>query len=230
MAGAMELLDAIAARDLAQVERLLSADPSLAAARGDDAISAILLARYHSDFGILELLLQAGPPLDIFESAAIGELDRLIDALSTDPSAVDSFSADGYTPLHLAAFFGNDDCAQALLERGAPVDAISRNEMALRPLHSAAAGGHVAVAAMLLDRGAEVDARQHGGWTALHAAAQHGDTELCELLLRHGADPGLRNEGGTVAAELVPRDNGELAELLLSAWLSSSRAIDAPDA
>ncbi|HUH06295.1 MAG TPA: ankyrin repeat domain-containing protein [Egibacteraceae bacterium] len=229
MADAIELLDAIAARDVAQVERLLAVDPSLAAARGEDAISAVLLARYHSDFRILELLLQAGPPLDIFESAAIGELGPLIEATAADHPAVDSFSADGYTPLHLAAFFGNDDCAQYLLEQDAAVDAVSRNDMALQPLHSAAAGGHVVVAGMLLQRGAEVDARQHGGWTALHAAAQHGDTALCELLLRYGADPGLRNEGGTVAAELVPRDNAELVELLLWAWLSSGRPGDRRD-
>ena len=50
---------------------------------------------------------------------------------------------DGFTPLHLAAFFGRLEAAALLVDRGADLEAPSRNPRfpSVRPLHSAIAGG-----------------------------------------------------------------------------------------
>ena len=45
-------------------------------------------------------------------------MEELIDA---EPELARNWSADGFTPLHYAAFFGQEDAARILLERGAEV-------------------------------------------------------------------------------------------------------------
>src|SRR4029077_2716935 len=100
-----------------------------------------------------------------------------------------AFAGDGFTALHLAAFFGKAESARLLLDAGAEVNAISDNEMRVEPLHSAAAGGHRDVCRVLLAAGADVDAVQRDSYAPLHAAAQLGDDELVELFLAGGAAP-----------------------------------------
>jgi len=43
----------------------------------------------------------------------------LTELLAEDPELVDAMSGDGFTPLHLAAFFGQADAVRLLLARGA---------------------------------------------------------------------------------------------------------------
>jgi ankyrin repeat protein len=206
MADARDMMAAVAAGDTAAVERLLAADPTLASARGDDGVSAVLLARYRFDRPTLDAILAADPDIDLFEAAALGRFDRLDAALLADPDLVRAFSPDGFTALHLAAFFGKPEAVRRLLSAGAPVDVYTRNEFANQPLHAAAAGRNVDICRALLAAGADVNATQHGGFTPLHEAAQHGDDEMVELFLSAGADP-------TAAAEEAgsPADVAEAA-------------------
>lgn len=197
------LFDAITAGDADAVERLLTGEPALASARREDGVSAVLWARYAGQHDCLRALLAAGPSLDAFEAAAVGDLDRLAALLGDDPSLMSARTDDGWTALHLAAFFGKRECAEILLERGADVDAETTNAMKNRPLHAAAAGRHLDVCRLLLDRGASPNAKQAGGFTPLHAAAKHGDEDLVELLLKYGASPNLRDDEERRAADLA---------------------------
>ena len=83
------------------------------------------------------------------------DAERVHALLATDRSATDTYSADGWTPLHLAAFFGAHRAAQLLLTHGADPRRISRNSMANTPLHAALAGKHASVVKILLDGGAD---------------------------------------------------------------------------
>lgn len=130
------------------------------------------------------------PDLDVFEAAAIGDVERLRAVLGEDPTLVTAWSEDGFTPLHFAAFFGHPEAARLLIQRGADLEARSTNEqfaLDASPLHSAAAAGQREVCEILLDAGADVNAVQHGGFTALIDAEQREDQELIDLLLRRGA-------------------------------------------
>jgi ankyrin repeat protein len=155
----------------------------------------------------MNVLLDAGMKLDIFEAAAVGATQRVAELLDGDASAIGAWSMDGYTPLHLAAFFGHVDAVRLLLERGAEPMAVSRNRMEVMPLHSAMAGADAParrrVAELLLDHGAEIDARSHGGFTALMEATQNGDLQTADLLLARGADPTLRSDQGKSAQDLA---------------------------
>jgi uncharacterized protein len=198
MASASDMMAAVAAGDAARVTALLAEDQSLVNARGADGVSAVLLARYRFDRATMDALLAADPDLDIFEGAALGRIDRVRAALDDDPAAVRAFSPDGFTALHLAAFFGKPEIARALLDAGASPDVYTTNDFANQPLHAAAAGRHLEVCRALLAAGANVNATQHGGYTPLHEAAQHGDVELVELFLSAGADPTIAvADGGT---------------------------------
>lgn len=195
-----DLARAIKAGDASRVRELLEARPALAGARDASGVSMVLLALYHQRRDVAEAVLEAGPPLDVFDAAAAGRLDRLRALLAADPGAANAWAADGFFPLGLACFFRQPEAARLLLEAGADPRAAARNPMRVTALHAAAAARDAVTARELLDRGADVDARQQMGYTALHAAAQHGDVELVELLLSRGADPALRSEDGRDAA------------------------------
>jgi ankyrin repeat protein len=196
-----DIFSAIMGDDLEAVETMLEADPTLAARRGEQ--SPVLLAAYRHRLDILQVLLERQPLLDIFEAAAAGDLEAVRGCIEADSTAVNAYADDGFTPLHLAAFFGHEDVARALIDAGARLDAVTRNEMENMPLHAAAAGRHLEISALLLERGAQLDAQQEGGFTALHAAAQHGDMALARLLVSHGADVEIETDTGKTAADLA---------------------------
>jgi ankyrin repeat protein len=155
------------------------------------------------DLSRVAALVEADPSLAIFAAAILGDTAKVDELLTANRSLVSILSSDGWTPLHLAAFFGKDDTARSLLNKGAQVDARSTNAMQNTPLHAAAAGKHAAVVKLLIERGASVNARQHGGWTALHAAAQNGDVEMARALVDAGADVQSRAENNQTPLDLA---------------------------
>ena len=210
MGKSSDVLLAIKAGNAGRLEALLVQDGSLASSRDESGVSAILHARYRSRMDMVELLLACRPRLDIFDAAALG-LTPIINArLDEDPTAAKAFSGDGFTPVHLAAFFEQPEVVAVLLKRGADPGAVARNASAVTPLHSAVAGRNLEVVRLLLMHGADANARQHGGWTALHAAALHGDVAIVRLLLARGASPQAASDDGTTALRLAT-DKGHAA-------------------
>jgi ankyrin repeat protein len=178
-------------------------------------VSQLLDALYAGRTDAVAELLAAAPDLDVFEAAAVNRSDRVAALCHSEPGAARAFAPDGFTALHLAAFFGGPESVGVLLALGADPGARARNDMAVQPLHSAVAAGAVASAKLLLAAGADPDARQRGGWTALHGAAGGGSYELVALLLDHGADAAAVNDDGlTPAAVAEEHGHPALAERL----------------
>ena len=176
-----------------------------------------MLAQYRKRQDMVDALLATNPELDIFEAAAVGRADRVSELLRSDQQLAKAWSADGFTALHLAAFFARPEIARQLLAHGADVAAVAKNDMKVQPLHSAAAGGSREIVAQLLAGGAEVNAQQDGGFTALHAAAQEGDRSMTELLLAHGADASRKTEDGKTPLDLAAGRGHEEIEKILKA-------------
>ena len=198
-----ELFAAVESGDEPRVRSLVAERPELASARDGAGLSVLLAARYRNQLGMVDALLAAGPELDVFEASALGRTERLAEILEHDPAAMNAVAVDGFRPLQLAAFFGQPDAARLLLERGAPVDAVSGNDAGLRALHSAVAGRHGEVVALLLEAGADPGPRQQGGFTPLMAAALHGDEPMVDALLAAGADVTARSDDGRDAAAMA---------------------------
>lgn len=201
--------------DLAGVRASVAEDSSLIDAVNQFGQNAFLLAKYYRRTEIAEYLLGLNPKLDVFTACVAGRPSDVLRQIDSDPSLLEAHSTDGWTLLHLAAFFGHAEIANALLDRGARIDAASTNAMKNTPLHAAAAGGNAALVKLLLERGASVNARQDGGWTALHSATQSGNREMVELLVAHGADINARaaNQQGALDLALMS-GHEEIAALL----------------
>ncbi|XP_030286483.1 ankyrin-2b isoform X33 [Sparus aurata] len=100
----------------------------------------------------------------------------------------------GFTPLHIAAHYGNVNVATLLLNRGAAVDFTARN--GITPLHVASKRGNTNMVGLLLDRGSQIDAKTRDGLTPLHCAARSGHDTSVELLLERGAPLLARTKNG----------------------------------
>lgn len=213
MADSFSLFEALRSGDANYVRKALIAEPNLVRARDDSSgISLLMQALYAREMDLAREILAALNELDPFEAAALGRLGDVAAMVGNAPGVLTSRSTDGFTVLHLAAFFAHPELVTWLVRQGAPVDAIAANPTLVRPLHSAVAAGSLRTASELLDAGADPNAEQRGGWTPLHAAAKRGDLELVELLLQRGASADRTSADGRTAADLA-RD-GQHAHIL----------------
>ena len=114
-----DVFDAVRAGDTGRLQALLSANPSLASVRNERGHSPVLIAQYHHKTEAVAVLLAARPELDVFDAASVGDARRVAACLERDPKLLSATSSDGFTPLELAAFFGQPDVVRLLLERGA---------------------------------------------------------------------------------------------------------------
>src|SRR5580698_5637229 len=125
----------------AELADAVQADPALAYARDPQGVSMLLWSVYCGQTLVRDFLLARlaaeGVALDVSEAAAVGDVGQLKTLLKAEPAIAQSFSGDGWTPLHLAAAFGTPATVSVLLAGGAPVDAVSRNPQQNQPLHAA---------------------------------------------------------------------------------------------
>jgi ankyrin repeat protein len=198
-----QFFEAIRAGDRGKVDELLGADRTLLAAKDEKGLGAYTAAKYAGRNDVAAFLLEKGVELDVFAACMAGARERALELIGGDPELVNTYSHDGWTPLHLACFFGQPGIAEALIAQGADVRARSRNPMKNTPLHAAVAGRCADAVRALLEHGADVNARQEGGWTALHAAAQNGNVEMARLLIAAGADVKARAENQQNALDLA---------------------------
>jgi len=161
--------------------------------RGDSlramTVSPLMQALYERRQADVDAILATNPTLDVFEAAALGRADRVTELVADDPRLATAWTSDGFTALHLAAFLGTTEAAVALLDAGADVAAVARNDMLVQPLHSAAAGHNVELCRVLLERGAPANGQQQKGYTALDEAEMTNQADLRDLLMEFGADP-----------------------------------------
>ena len=202
-----DLIAAARTGDVERVRALVAAEPTLASARDENGLPAVLVALFNGHRPVAEALAEAGAELGVLEAAALGRAGRLRELLAAAPAALAARTPEGFDPIGLAAFLGGSEAVRALLDHGADPDGDPANPLRVRPLHAAAAAQDRESVRLLLAAGADPDVRQRNGFTPLHAAAHHDDAELARMLLAAGADPALETADGRDAAR-VAADEG----------------------
>lgn len=214
----IEFLAAVKKGDIEKIKALLEHDRGLVNAKAETGESAILLAMYHGQRGVANLLWDYGAAVNIWEAAAVGATDRVNDLVEIDPGLIHSQSHDGFTPLQLAAFFGNAHTVKWLAALGSNVNAISKNSTFARGvpvLQSAVASGNRDVVKILLEHGANVNVLNEQEGTPLYLTAYEGNVEMVKLLLAGGADRNLKTKDGETPLKIAEaRGHYPVVELL----------------
>lgn len=190
-----DVFDLLAKGHLADLNTTLESYPELAASRHASGASLLAWAFYVGQPDAAALIRPRMAELDPHDAIIVGEIERVQAALTAGWDA-NALSADGFTPLGLAAFFQRPEIFDLLLPLTRDVNETAKNAQQVAAIHAAAAMRSSDMVEKLLRAGARPDLLQADGFTALHAAAQHGDAKTAGLLILFGADPRLQNAKG----------------------------------
>jgi Ankyrin repeats (3 copies)/Ankyrin repeats (many copies) len=151
-------------------------------------------------------------------AALAGKHFQLAQLLHRNGSSVDPRGLAGKSPLHAAAFCGDLEMVQVLLDYGLDINV--KDDYDLTPLSRASEEhNNAGVVRLLLDRGADPDVRamRFGrGSTPLHLAVEDGKVEIARLLLERGANVEAQDEQGRTPVDVASGEQrDELITLLL---------------
>lgn len=104
----------------------------------------------------------------------------------------------GWTPLILAAWYGQLDMLRLLLDAGASMAAIDRNDWSA--YHHACYGGHTRCTELLIEKGVDVAAIQSDGKTGRDMAIAEKHEKLVEMLVEQGVPDRDAPAEGTMPA------------------------------
>uniref|UniRef100_A0A8C4HWC6 Ankyrin-3 n=1 Tax=Dicentrarchus labrax TaxID=13489 RepID=A0A8C4HWC6_DICLA len=183
---------------------------AVALQQGHDQVVSLLLENDTKGKVRLPALHIAARKDDTKAAALLLQNDHNADVESKVCSLYDS----GFTPLHIAAHYGNINVATLLLNRGAAVDFKARND--ITPLHVASKRGNSNMVRLLLERGAKIDARTKDGLTPLHCGARSGHEQVVEMLLDRGAPILSKTKNGLSPLHMATQgDHLNCVQLLL---------------
>lgn len=198
------------------LEQRLKDNPNLADIITEQGVSVLQFAAYCRNSFAVDILKKYKGKFDIFEAASIGDIETVNQLLDTTPELLNSFSADGFTALGLASYFGHFLLVKLLLDKGANPNIASNNQFKVSPIHSACAISAFDIAELLIKHGADVNSKQMQGVTPLHSAAHNGQTYLAKLLIDNGADVNVKMDNGQTPLFMANEKNFlETAELII---------------
>ena len=150
-------------------------------------------------------------------AALAGEHFQTADLLRRNGADLHVQGKFGRNPLHVAAYSGNLEVVQILIEYD-DADINARDEFGSTPLHLASRGLNFkegSVLRFLLDHGADINVQDQHVWTPLHLASSRGALVIVRLLLEHGADIEAKTDEGKTALQVaVDKNRDKVVELL----------------
>jgi ankyrin repeat protein/nucleoside phosphorylase len=147
----------------------------------------------------------------LHDAIAEGDENKATMLLKTGAD-INAHDPQGYTPLNLAIWNGNERMVKFLLDNKAQVE---DSEKCLSALHAAIINGHKTIVELLLKGGADTE-RRSSGETPLSAAVNGGHELLVKLLLDRGALVDAKDlKGRTPLLYAVLRGHMKIVILLL---------------
>jgi uncharacterized protein len=138
---------------------------------------------------------------ELFASIEKGDLDAVDRIISANPGAIEARSADGLSPVVVAAYWHQPVVLVRLLEAATTLDF----------WEAATAGASDRVRELVADDRDLVTARSSDGFTALHLAVFFGHPEIARMLLESGADVSARTTNALDNQPLHAAVAGEMA-------------------
>lgn len=155
---------------LTELAAMLAQNPSLISENDENGMTLIFKAVQRQNLRAVELLIEKDADLHRCETAQ------------------------GSSPLLMAANVGNPEVVKTLLEAGA--DPEIKGIFGQTPLIRAVIEEHFEVLALLLEYGCLLDRRDDSGNTALMHAVEDGQLEMVKAIIYAGVDVSLKNEAG----------------------------------
>jgi len=152
---------------------------------------------------------EAGNAFDIARKGTVEQAKILV---KSNPRAFQTVNQEGFSPLTLACYRGNNEVAKFLTDSGCDIN--QKSSMGT-PLMAAIVKGNNTMAQYLLQKNANVDLTDVNGTTALMYAVMFKNKEIIMLLLQKKADKALVDSKGKTAFEYaVFSGNEEIINLL----------------
>ena len=146
--------------------------------------------------------LQAGELNDATKTGDVVKIRQLLEQGADINAKSGVFE---WAPLHIAIALRKTKIIELLIEKGADLEALDRDQRT--PLHIAALSGFIEdakpytdIAKFLIEKGAKVNARDNSQSTPLHFAAFRGNVSMTELLIKKGADVNAVDKNGMTPA------------------------------
>ena len=148
----------------------------------------------------------------IFDVARRGTVAEMTSLLTAQPQAIESKTAQGFTPLILACYNSNDDVATFLIQQKANLNNVSPNGTALM---ASVVKNNQKLAKLLLENKANPDLQDGNGFTALHYAIQFRNYEMIALLMQYQPQITIKdNMGMTAKAYAINLKDEQIQHLL----------------
>jgi ankyrin repeat protein len=149
---------------------------------------------------------------DVFDIARAGTVEEVKEILKSNPKAFQVVNKEGFSPLILACYKGNNNVAKILIENGSDLNVSSTMGTALM---AAVVKGNDEIVKILLDKNADINATDSNGTTALMYAVQFQNEYLIKLLLEYKADKSKIDKYGKTAFEFAVFSKNEIIINLL---------------
>jgi ankyrin repeat protein len=135
---------------------------------------------------------------NVFDVARKGTVAQAKALLKSDPKIFDATSAEGFSPLILACYRGNNEVAKFMIESGCNLNGISNMGT---PLMAAIVKGNNEIAQLLIEKKANLNLADSNGITALIYSAQFQNKIILALLIQNKADKLHKDKEGKTAFE-----------------------------
>ena len=150
--------------------------------------------------------------LDVFDIARKGTVEQVKEVLKTNPKAFNVVNNDGYSPLVLACYRGNNEVAKLLIASGSDINGTSKMGT---PLMAAIVKGNNEMVQVFIEQKADLEFADGNGVTALIYAVQFQNKTALKLLIDNKANKAHKDKEGKTAFEhAVFAGNEEIINLL----------------
>lgn len=204
-----------------QIVNLISGHPEVLNQHDETGSTGFLIIAYSFLPEAFARAKELKKDLTFHEAVVAGNSQKVQQEIAADKHLANAFSPDGFSPLSLAAFFGQTEIARYLLAQGADPNLAAKNASGVNALHSAVAREDYDLCVLFIEAGADVNAVQMQNVSALHSATHRGNLPLVKLLIENGAVIDHAMDNGDTAVSIAQREGQTDVERYLKEMLAS---------